>query len=68
MDRTEQESDRLLQEIIQLELEIDRIMALNGNREDYVVRQYRQFILAKRIKMRKMNFGYKNLLPDNHKL
>ena len=68
MDSTEQESDRLLQEIIQLELEIDRIMALNGNREDYVVRQYRQFILAKRIKMKKMNFGYKNLLPDNNSL
>ena len=65
MDSTEQASDRLLQEIIQLELEIDRIMALNGNREDYVVRQYRQFILAKRNKMRKMNFGYKNLLPNN---
>ena len=68
MDSTEQASDRLLQEIIQLELEIDRIMALNGNREDYVVRQYRQFILAKRNKMRKMNFGYKNLLPNNGSL
>ncbi|MCK5649666.1 MAG: hypothetical protein KAI22_12390 [Gammaproteobacteria bacterium] len=68
MDSTEQESDRLLQEIIQLELEIDRIMALNGNRENYVVRQYRQFILAKRNKMRKMNYGYKNLLPNNTRL
>ena len=68
MDSTEQASDRLLQEIIQLELEIDRIMALNGNNEDYVVRQYRQFILAKRNKMRKMNFGYKNLLPNNSSL
>ena len=65
MDSAEQESDRLLQEIIQLELEIDRVMALNGNRENFVVRQYRQFILAKRKKMKKMNYGYKNLLPNN---
>jgi len=49
---------------MQLELEIDKIMALNGNREDVVVKQYRKFILAKKNKMNKMNFGYKNLLPN----
>ncbi|MCW8933048.1 MAG: hypothetical protein OQL19_22755 [Gammaproteobacteria bacterium] len=64
MGNTEQESDQLLQEIIQLEVEIDKIMALNGNREDYIVKQYRKFILAKRNKIRKMNFGYKDLLPN----
>lgn len=63
MNSTEQESDQLLQEIIQLELEIDKVMALNGNREDFIVKQYRKFILAKRNKMRKMNFDYKDLLP-----
>jgi len=62
MSSKEQESDQLLHEIIQLELEIDRIMALNGNHEDFVVKQYRQFILAKRNKMKKMNFDYKNFL------
>lgn len=64
MGSTEQESDQLLQEIIQLEVEIDKVMALNGNREDFVVKQYRKFILTKRIKMNKMNFGYKDLLPN----
>ncbi len=64
MDSTEQRSDRLLHEIIQLELEIDKMMALNGNQEDFAVRQYRMFILAKRKKMKKMNFGYKNLMPQ----
>jgi len=63
MDSTDQESDQLLNEIIQLEVEIDKIMALNGNHEDVVVKQYRKFILAKKNKMSKMNFGYKNLLP-----
>jgi hypothetical protein len=63
MRKTEQESDQLLHEIIQLEVEIDKVMALNGNREDFVVKQYRKFILAKRNKMRKMNYGYKDLLP-----
>ena len=62
MGSTEQESDQLLHEIIQLEIEIDRIMALNGNREDFVVKQFRQFILAKRNKMKKMNFDYKGFL------
>ncbi len=65
MKSTEQESDQLLQEIIQLELEIDKVMALNGNREDFVVRQYRKFILAKKIKMKKMNFGYKEFVHKN---
>ncbi|MCP3849557.1 MAG: hypothetical protein GY694_04870 [Gammaproteobacteria bacterium] len=63
MDSTDQESDQLLNEIIQLELEIDKIMALNGNREDVVVQRYRKFIQAKKNKMNKINFGYKNLLP-----
>ncbi len=65
MKSIEQESDQLLQEIIQLELEIDKIMALNGNHEDFVVRQYRKFILAKRNKMRKMNFNYEEFIPDS---
>ena len=62
MGSMEKESDQLLHEIIQLEVEIDRIMALNGNCEDFVVKQYRQFILAKRNKMKKMNFDYKDFL------
>jgi len=62
MNSPEQESDQLLHEIIQLELEIDKVMALNGNREDSVVKQYQKFILAKRNQMIKINFGYKNIL------
>lgn len=66
MDSKDQKSDQLLHEIIQLEVEIDKVKALNGNREDFVVRQYQKFILAKRNKMRKINFGYKDLIL-NHK-
>ena len=62
MGSTEQESDQLLHEIIQLEVEIDRVLALNGNCEDFLVKQYRQFILAKRNKMKKMNVDYKDFL------
>lgn len=60
MDSTEQVSDKLIHEIIQLEVEIDKVMALNGNREDFVVRQYRKFIQAKRNRLVKINFNYKD--------
>ena len=67
MDNNDQLSDQLLQEIMQLEHEIDKILALNGNREDFVVKQYRKFIQAKSNKLRKLNSGYKglNLHPEN---
>jgi hypothetical protein len=61
MDNAEQLSDKLLHEIMQLEHEIDKIMALNGNKEDSTVKQYRKFILAKSNKLKKLNSGYKNL-------
>jgi len=62
MDSTEQLSDQLLHEIMQLQHEIDKVMALNGNREDFVVKQYRKFILAKQNKLKKLNSGYRNFL------
>ncbi len=58
MDSNSQLSDRLLHEIMQLEHEIDKIMALNGNREDFVVRKYRSFIQAKQNKLNKLNKNY----------
>ena len=61
MDNNDQLSDQLLQEIMKLEHEIDKILALNGNREDFVVKQYRKFILAKSKKLRKLNSNYKGL-------
>ncbi len=61
MDSNNQLSDRLLHEIMQLEHEIDKIMALNGNREDVVVRKYRSFILAKQNKLKKLNNNYPSL-------
>ncbi len=61
MDSNSQLSDRLLHEIMQLEHEIDKIMALNGNREDIVVRKYRSFILAKQKKLKKLNNNYPSL-------
>ncbi|MCU7798780.1 MAG: hypothetical protein KZQ70_01225 [gamma proteobacterium symbiont of Lucinoma myriamae] len=60
MDNTTQASDKLLQEIIQLEVEVDKVMALNGNREDFVVKQYRKFIQAKRNRLTKINYHYKD--------
>ena len=54
-------SDRLLHEIMQLEQEIDKIMALNGNRENVVVRKYRSFILARQNKLKKLNNNYHSL-------
>jgi len=60
MDNMEKVSDKLLQEIIQLEVEIDKMMALNGNHEDSVVKQYRKFIQARRKRLRKINFNHKD--------
>ncbi len=58
----DRDSDRLLHEIMHLEHEIEKIMALNGNREDSSVRQYRKFILAKKNKLKKLNDDYRDLL------
>ena len=60
MDKTGQLSNKLLHVIMQLEIEIDKVMALNGNREDFVVKQYLKFIQAKRNRLRKINFNYKD--------
>ena len=57
MDSTEHLSDKLLHEIIQLEVEIDKVMALNGNLEDFVVRRYRKFIQTKRNQLKRINFN-----------
>ena len=56
------DSDRLLHEIMHLEHDIEKIMALNGNREDSAVKQYRKFILAKKNKLKKLNDDYRDLL------
>ncbi len=55
MNNDEQISDKLLTEIMELEFEIDKIMALNGNREDAIVQQFRRFIVAKQNKLKKIN-------------
>ena len=57
MDSTEHLSDKLLHEIIQLEVEIDKVMALNGNLEDFVVRRYLKFIQTKRNQLKRINFN-----------
>ncbi|MDX2507348.1 MAG: hypothetical protein QNL62_23125 [Gammaproteobacteria bacterium] len=62
MANVEQASDQLLHEIMHLEHKIEKVMALNGNREDFVVRQYRKFILAKKNKLKQLNNSYKDLL------
>lgn len=57
-------SDQLIYEIMQLQHEIDKVMALNGNREDIIVKQYRKFILAKQNKLNRLNNGYRNFLLE----
>ncbi len=64
MDNNNRLSDQLLNEIMQLEHEIDKIMALNGNREDFVVKKYRSFILAKQHKLKKLNNNYRSQKKD----
>lgn len=61
MNSNSQLSDRLLHEIMQLEHEIDKIMALNGNRENFVVIKYRSFIQTKKNKLKKLNNDYHSL-------
>ena len=61
METNEELSNKLLEEIMQLQHEIDRVMALNGNREDFVVKQYKKFIVAKTRKLNKLNNSYKNI-------
>ncbi len=61
MNNNSRLSDQLLNEIMQLEHEIDKIMALNGNREDFVVKKYRSFILTKQNKLKKLNNNYRSL-------
>lgn len=61
MNSNSQLSDRLLHEIMQLEHEIDKIMALNGNRENFVVKKYRSFIQTKKNKLKKLNNNYHSL-------
>ncbi len=62
MDDIDQTSDQLLCEIMQLEHEINKIMALSKNRENHQVRQYRQFILAKKNKLQKLNNNYDGVI------
>jgi len=57
MASANQASDNIIHEIMKLEHEIEKVMALNGNREDFVVKKYRQFILAKKHKLNKLNSG-----------
>lgn len=64
MESSEQLSDQLLNEIMKLEHEIDKVMALNGNREDYVVKQYRKFISAKQKKLKQLNDDYCGFTND----
>jgi hypothetical protein len=64
MEDIEHISDQLLREIIQLEIEIEKITALNGNSEDFVVSKYRKIIMAKKNKMMKLNNNYKGVLPS----
>jgi len=61
MSEIDQTSDDLLREIMQMEHEINKILALNGNKENQVTKQYRKFIAAKKKKLLLLNNNYKDL-------
>ena len=61
MSEIDQTSDDLLREIMQMEHEINKILALNGNKENQVTKQYRKFIAPKKKKLQLLNNNYKDL-------
>lgn len=58
MANIDQMSDDILREIIKIEHEINKLLALNGNKETKKIKQYRQFIAAKKTKLRILNNNY----------
>ncbi|MCU7835670.1 MAG: hypothetical protein KZQ83_10530 [gamma proteobacterium symbiont of Taylorina sp.] len=65
MEDIEQISNKLLLEIMQMEHEINKIMALNGNKKDRNVKQYQKFIQVKKNKLNKINHNYDDVFDDN---
>lgn len=61
MSDIDQISDDLLREIMQMEHEINKILALNGNNENQSTLQYRQLIAAKQEKLRILNDNYRDI-------
>lgn len=61
MSEIDQTSDDLLREIMQMEHEINKVLALNGNKENQVTKQYRKFIAAKKKKLLLLNNNYKDV-------
>jgi len=61
MEYIDKISDELVREIMQMEHEINKIMALNGNKENKSVKQYRQFITVKQKKLKILNNNYDDL-------
>ncbi len=55
MSEIDQTSDDLLREIMQMEHEINKVLALNENKENQVTKQYRKFIAAKNKKLLLLN-------------
>ena len=61
MNNIDQISDDLLREMMQMENEINKILALNGNKENQVTKQYRKFIASKRKKLLQLNNNYEDI-------
>ncbi len=59
MNTKEQLTNKIFQEIMEIEVEISRIMALNGNKESLIVKNYLQLIQTKQKKLNKINLNYK---------
>jgi len=57
----DQKSASLMKEIMQLDMKINEVMALNGNQEDSMVKLYRQLIDIKRSELNKINYNYQEL-------
>ncbi len=61
MSEIDQTSDDLLREIMQMEHEINKVLALNGNKENQVTKQYQKFIATKKKKILLLNNNYKDV-------
>ena len=62
MSNIDKASDDLLREIMQMEHEINKILALNGNKENRAIQQYRKLIAAKQNKLLILNNNYKDII------
>ena len=60
----DKQSDQLLNEIIKMEVEINKILILNGNKENKKIKQYQKFIEVKKSQLNILNEYYCDVRMD----